>query len=458
MKCLLCPKLCPKLSSCRESRQWIWLKPCFFRFEVGTNFAIQRMRREKKNEIQYNTIQYNYNTLVKLFLSLVFVFSSTEAFTEVDYSDPKTTALIERLEAKKEKWFLTRFHFFTAKEITALIEALEIAQNNRSAVRREKIRKAESVVGAFAEALAPPEKLRQEDLKEILRILEVLSHYPYKQVVNAFTRSIEYELMKPRAYELMKPRAPEQLTTKEDKIIKAAMRSLFKVLSHHEAKMYLDVDNWIEGLVRKSGLNNLESLVVAFRELKDHPNLFNFIDLFYIRGDITQTTYYRGGSPQMHVGGTVLHEELLMRISLFPEIIRHPKFYDWAKGQIRAGGSIARHFLDYFAFQPEVWDNPKNLNLIKILLKKRNQNHDYYLAEYLFSQKAIKDHPFFKLLNKELTVYSLRQAINSGEWDKAYTAYIQKMNGETTMQKEIRPLDIVDKEESKLNACKTLFK
>ena len=56
---------------------------------------------------------------------------------------------------------------------------------------------------------------------------------------------------------------------------------------------------------------------------------------------------------------------------------------------------------------------------------------------------------------------TLKRAIASGKYDRAYAAYIKKMNGETATQKMmikvIRFLDTVGQEESKTDTCRGLF-
>ena len=421
-------------------------------------------------------------TLIKIILSLVFVFSSAAAFDEENTRSFLLNELIEDVERIRD-------------ERRSLGEYLERVPLRDSVHRRSK-----------------------QAVNRALMALEKLSEYAFgsKKATKTVAKAIEYELKRSgylvgangKLYDLEISKGEVKYLSQEEesrKIISVAMKSLLKLYSRYHDD-YLDLSTWIKGLI-KTRRYSFNTLMSVLYEVRHHPEFFDFIDLFYTKNEF-QGDYFNFN----------LRRKLFEHISRWPEVMRQSNFSDWAKRHMEEErgvfydkgifkGYFTSDFIRYFLTQREVekkfpeffkfvdllimkkgyyreqkhvakhilsqeavqsrrgfvsWVNevlqgaeamsrfvnddlPAIENLIKDVFARRqvwrfkefpfwlkvaieieNERLDEALKEHLFSKdqlNKLSEHRFFKLLNKKLTVKALRQAIKSGQWDKAYGIY-----------------------------------
>ena len=395
MKCLLCPKL----SGCRESRQRIWLKSCFFRFEVGTDFAVQRMKRDEKMK--------NY-TFAKLFLSLVFVFSGTVAFTERGTrSDEINDEAQTRLNVAK----------FTIDFIDLMDEVESARKGNRQP---------SLLIEAMEYFLSRQEWLIDvdiliKDLNVEAKLLEKPGNDTYKATLQILEKALSQLADHPFFKRFFDKKAKEG-ELYHYRVLEQAIKSgeYGVAFRAHQRKIYKEMDS---GLTQQKKEINDE----AQTRLNVAKFTIDFIDL------MDEVESARKGNRQ-------------------PSLLIEAMEY----------------FLSRQEWLIDVDILIKDLNVEAKLLEK--PGNDTYKATLQILEKALSqlaDHPFFKRFfdkkAKEGELYHYRvleQAIKSGEYGVAFRAHQRKiykeMNGEIKIQK-LMGLDTSGKEESKADTCRGLF-
>ena len=221
------------------------------------------------------------DTLSKLFLSFVFVFSSTAAFTEESTSAADPTHIIRN-------------------NIDYFIKDIERIQSTEEGKRS---------LG---------------DISLAVRALKNLKRYPDdKRVINVLTQSIEYELKR----HLHKNITVGIFSYKkysaniDGNILNAAAKSLFKVVSHNEEKNYLRFENWITAFIKKVEYSHLDMFAEFFllqNESWNHPKFPKWMKVYIERVEKEGKNHY-----SRFVEG---FDERRRAVSIFQALKDHPFF------------------------------------------------------------------------------------------------------------------------------------
>ena len=307
------------------------------------------------------------DTLSKLFLSLVVVFSSTAAFTE------ETT-------------------WWNIAELTILIGNIESIQSREEGKRsRENIKKA-------SEAL---ERLSQ---------YSDLSQHSEERVIKALTRAVEYEL-KPHLHKSIDGwnfSFKSYKKYKSEDILRAAIKSLFEVLSHHEEKNHPEFEKWITNFIKKvkySAIADFSEDFLFRREAWNHLHFPKWIKIYIERVEKEGKDHY-----DRFVKG---FDERRRAVSIFQVLKDHPFFEHL----------LAQHTEKTLRGVERLKDNGHGFFKPSGLLNKKN--------------KELERVDFYN----EVFYRTLQEAIKSGEYDKAYTDYIKEFKGNNTSATEITYLN-----------------
>ena len=173
--------------------------------------------------------------------------------------------------------------------------------------------------------------------------------------------------------------------------------------------------NWVKSQIELKGVLKfkfnfyfIKYFLTQHEVEKKFPEFFDFIDL------LVKEKYHRD------------HRYVVEHILSQDAVQKHEKFADLVEQVIQTSFKdpyIIGNLITHVFARRQVWGLKEFPSWLRVAVAMVDARFEEALMNQL---NKLSEHPFFKLLNKEnkkLTIKGLRQAINSGQWDRAYKTY-----------------------------------